>query len=513
MIFEQNVNYDFQYLKFLKILVSEQNEYSIFILIVSIFFLKAIYQLIFFRFFLQLIYEIKVNLQKLAINSYLSTNLDYFNKIKQSTFTSKIHIETNLIADQGLLSFIKIFIEISTVTLLMSLILISDLFVVIFLLLFGIISIYTFKKFTTNISKKRGNIRKIYEAILIDSLKNMYNIFDQIKISNIEKIIKNDLYTKFYNHAKNIASFAYIQNASKIIFEFVLFFIIILIFIYQFKFSNNFDLVKISFVAIVMLRIAPCINKIINSIQNLDFVFKTTKEFYYLLTNKNEEIDKNKKKIEFEIDDIEELSLKNISYKFQNHENLIENFSFKFVSNKIYGLTGNSGRGKSTLAKLILGLIHINHGKFFINNNLINTKKIKLNKICTYIPQSIYLTSDTIKNNILFYRENIPSNNISKSFIEKFNLQFIDQFENGIFEQIGDGGLKLSGGQIQRIGISRGMIDPKKIIILDEAMNAIDRKTSINLFNSLNEFRKNRIIIIISHDKDLLNMCDEVINL
>ena len=137
MIFEQNVNYDFQYLKFLKILVSEQNEYSIFILIVSIFFLKAIYQLIFFRFFLQLIYEIKVNLQKLAINSYLSTNLDYFNKIKQSTFTSKIHIETNLIADQGLLSFIKIFIEISTVTLLMSLILISDLFVVIFLLLFG----------------------------------------------------------------------------------------------------------------------------------------------------------------------------------------------------------------------------------------------------------------------------------------------------------------------------------------------------------------------------------------
>ena len=132
-----------------------------------------------------------------------------------------------------------------------------------------------------------------------------------------------------------------------------------------------------------------------------------------------------------------------------------------------------------------------------------------------YVPQDIYLTDDTILNNIAF---GLNANEIDlkkiTSLINALNLDnFIQSLDNGINTKVGERGIQISGGQLQRIGIARAMYNDPNIIILDEATSALDQQNEDTIINLINKFRKDKIILIVSHKKNSIKICDKAFKL
>ena len=127
-----------------------------------------------------------------------------------------------------------------------------------------------------------------------------------------------------------------------------------------------------------------------------------------------------------------------------------------------------------------------------------------------YLPQKVFLLDDTIKNNIALgiQDESIDLNKINESVNKAQLSSLIDSLEFGIETNIGERGIRLSGGQRQRIALARAFYFEKKILILDESTNSLDKKTELDIINEVIKISKDRTIIIVSHDNDLFKFCN-----
>ena len=173
---------------------------------------------------------------------------------------------------------------------------------------------------------------------------------------------------------------------------------------------------------------------------------------------------------------------------------------------------GESGSGKSTLVDLLVGLHRPQRGGIYIDG----TQNLQLDQSWRnsigYVSQTIYLTDDTIKNNIAF---GIPENMIDLSRINKLIEQtqlvkFINEQEFGINTMVGERGVQISGGQRQRIGIARALYHNPSILILDEATSALDSDTENEIMKSITNLKEDKTIIIIAHRLNTLMIADSV---
>lgn len=197
-----------------------------------------------------------------------------------------------------------------------------------------------------------------------------------------------------------------------------------------------------------------------------------------------------------------------------NNKKIINNFSYTFKSGVIYGIKGVNGSGKSTLLQSILGVYNnYKSGQLIINNiDILDIDNLDFcSKYTAYLEQDIILTDDTLKSNILFGNKDIIPNKYCA-----YNLLEIDQIvsklPNGIDTKIGDQNANLSGGEKQRIAIVRTLLKDRKIILLDEPSSALDNMMCNQLLKILkNEKSKDKIILIATHDNNVLGICDEII--
>ena len=183
------------------------------------------------------------------------------------------------------------------------------------------------------------------------------------------------------------------------------------------------------------------------------------------------------------------------------------------------GLKGRSGSGKSTLINLIMGLIKPAKGKIFINDEDINEinneeKLIAWRKSISHVPQFIFLGDTTIVENIAFGEkiQNIDFERVVLSCKAAKIYDFIEKSEKGLYTKVGERGIKLSGGELQRIGIARSLYRKSEVLILDEATSALDTKTESEVIESIKNYNKELTIISISHRLSTLVGYDRVYN-
>ena len=206
----------------------------------------------------------------------------------------------------------------------------------------------------------------------------------------------------------------------------------------------------------------------------------------------------------------------NLSFHYPGTDKeIIKNLSFEIKKNTFYGITGKSGSGKTTLINILLGLIKPNKGQLFIDDKeLVNGFSFTKNMV-GYVPQHIYLLDDSIKKNIAFgiEDEKIDNSKILK-VVEDIQLQkLINETKKGLDANVGEFGDKLSGGQIQRLGIARALYLSPKILIMDESTSALDDETEEKIIKELHKFKKDMTIIFITHTSKILNNCDNVLDL
>ena len=207
------------------------------------------------------------------------------------------------------------------------------------------------------------------------------------------------------------------------------------------------------------------------------------------------------------------------TYPSRPHDQILNNLTLKLETGKVTFIVGRSGSGKSTISNILLKLYDIDGGGIFIGDQ--NIKDIDQNALLqniTIVEQRCTLFNDTIRNNILFGSsefDDMSNNNQLNGLLDsaiKFSLlsEFIDSLPDGLETQIGSEGISLSGGQQQRVALARAYMRDTSVLILDEAVCALDISHRMKLMHSIREWRDTKTTIVLSHNLDDIESTDYV---
>ncbi len=205
------------------------------------------------------------------------------------------------------------------------------------------------------------------------------------------------------------------------------------------------------------------------------------------------------------------IELKNISFKYENDKDIINNFSLNIKKNEVIAIVGPSGAGKSTIFSLLLGFLTPQKGELLYDDkNILNYNTKVLRSQIGYVPQNINFMSGTIYESIRFGRE-FTNNDIIKSAKIANAHEFIASLSNGYDTFLQERGTNLSGGQLQRISIARALLGDPAILLLDEATSALDAEAEKEVQLALKKAFLSRTVIIIAHRLSTVQEADRIV--
>ena len=273
---------------------------------------------------------------------------------------------------------------------------------------------------------------------------------------------------------------------------------------------------EVILITIISLRFIPSFSTILNSYSTIQFGQKAVINILEILKSKDYIGDD---KLTVENFSINNLLLKSVSFKYDGNDNyILKDFNFTTKNYSLIGIRGKNGSGKSTLLNIIAGLIKPQSGQLILNDvPVYENSQLHFNwkKRIGYVDQKFFFTNDSILKNVAFGEEDSLIN-IKKieECLEKVNLlSFLKTKKEGLNISIGENGVKLSGGQLQRLNIARALYSEPKILILDEATNNLDTESQSDLLNLIILLKKTSLIFIATHSDFILKDCDNVIHL
>jgi subfamily B ATP-binding cassette protein MsbA len=209
-----------------------------------------------------------------------------------------------------------------------------------------------------------------------------------------------------------------------------------------------------------------------------------------------------------------EINFNNVNFKYDlNNENLniLDKVNLNISGGKMTALVGHSGSGKSTILNLIPRFYNITSGDIKIDNQSINNLSVNsLRKEISLVSQDTTLFDDTIRNNIAYAKIEATDEEITEAAKKSFASEFIEKMPNGYDTLIGENGLRLSGGEKQRISIARAMLKKSSIILLDEATSSLDADTEQKIQKALTLLTKNKTTIVIAHRLSTILNSDQI---
>lgn len=209
-----------------------------------------------------------------------------------------------------------------------------------------------------------------------------------------------------------------------------------------------------------------------------------------------------------------QLEFKNITFGYDKERTIYEDFSYTFAYGKNYGIVGRTGEGKSTLVKLIYDLWTPKNGTVKLGGTECKNLPIEqISRYVNYVSAKSIVLQDTIFNNVAFGNGNITREEVREALKKACFWDEVMEMERGVDTMVGDSGSTLSNGQQHRLVLARAFASKKKILILDEPTSALDSNTEKIVMKNFYEEYKDKTLIIITHNEEILNSCDEVLRL
>lgn len=270
--------------------------------------------------------------------------------------------------------------------------------------------------------------------------------------------------------------------------------------------------------AVAATRLLPCINRISSAMNEityqqpyLDKLIENLDDLEYRQEDRTVNDPTTGKSIDISLE--KEVAMKGITFKYPNTErNVLENADMVIPVGKSVGIVGPSGAGKTTSVDIILGLLKAESGEILSDGtNVMDNYSGWLEKI-GYIPQTIFMLDASIKDNVAF---GLPKGTVDEervwSVLKDAQLEeFVRSLPEGLESRVGERGVRISGGQRQRLGIARALYSDPELLVFDEATSSLDNDTEAAIMESINSLHGKKTMIIIAHRLQTIEGCDIV---
>ena len=380
-------------------------------------------------------------------------------------------------------------------------------------LIFSILIAYAM--FTKLSIEKFGSGSQNYHSLYMKNMMEGIKSFKEILLSG-----KQNFFSKRNRDYKDKSlryslKFTIIETIPKYLLE-LIFIVSILAITYYFIFFEKIDLNQhLAFIGVVVLGLFKFLPNILR-------LFSSYQQFKYLLPiidiitqnlqqmKKDHAYDLNENHIE-DINYENYIQFKDVGFSYSNKK-ILNNINFKIKKNSFIGIKGESGSGKTTILNILTGLISPSDGNILVDEKIQSLMTRSWQKKIGFVSQSTHLLDDSIKTNIAFgsdmekIDQKLLDDCIKKSELE----EFINRLDTGLDTVVGEGGTKISGGQVQRIGIARAFYKKPEILILDEPTNSLDKENEEKILETLKKLKGKITIIMVSHNLDPLKIVDKI---
>ena len=335
----------------------------------------------------------------------------------------------------------------------------------------------------------------------------------EVKILQKEAHFKKEFEKSAHIQAFSYSNFLFADTLPRLIIETVCFggaFVVVSVMI--FSGVDVYEMIpQLSMFVLAAFRLLPMVARLISSVNSFSFLKNMIDTVHRNMTEQDllNEV-ASPAMIETKTKDI---TIKDLTFSYPETEtNVFENVSFTIPHHKSIAFVGETGAGKSTLVDILLGLINPQQGGVYYEGKSIHHHFGEFSKNIGYVPQSIYLLDETIRENIAFgiAKDAIDNAKVWQAIKQAKLEDFITSLPNGIDTVVGDRGILLSGGQRQRIGIARAIYNDPEILVLDEATSALDNETENYIMDQIIGFQGNKTIIIVAHRLSTIEHCDVI---
>jgi ATP-binding cassette subfamily C protein len=362
--------------------------------------------------------------------------------------------------------------------------------------------------------KALGSKKEEYEQLQIKVINESVGSIKISRIFGIQDLLKKDFF-KFNSLASTAhGNLSAIQQLPRIAIEVLAFVVLSSLIIFLILTGENFASIipAIGLFSAAAFRIIPSINRLIFSLQGLSFsssIIESIKnDINDVSLARGTIMEDNKNLILIE----KELSLENVCFKYQNDsESIINNLNFTLKVGESVGIFGQSGVGKTTFLDLLVGLQRPTTGKIIIDKKIVNFYESKWLSNFGYVTQNNYMFDDTLLRNITLNKK--IDSDLVHTILEVLQLRkFVENHKDKLNMLIGERGVRLSGGQAQRVGIARAIYHSPKILIMDEPTSSLDIETESYIIKNIRKICQ-ATLVIVSHRETAFAQCSSVFKL
>lgn len=378
-----------------------------------------------------------------------------------------------------------------------------------------ILCLAVFSMISKRYSSAWGREGQQYKSKIYQWMNQSLGGIKEIKVLNREESFIRHYDTYFSKYVRVLRLNRLIGVVPKYIIEMVCMTGLCLAIIFKIFFGQK-DLVEfvpqLAVFAVASFRLLPSVGKINEHLSAVLYAFPSL-ELIYNDLRKVEQMPNIKSDRDESWELKEKIEVKNICYHYLDSEiNVIDKANFIIEKGKTIAFVGASGAGKSTMADILLGLLTPQYGKIYADGMNVYENLPTWQKEIGYIPQTIYLSDDTIRNNVAFGvdEKEIDEQAVIHALKQAQLYDFVESLPQELNTVVGDRGVRLSGGQRQRIGIARALYHDPEILILDEATSALDNDTESAVMDAIEHLHGEKTMIIIAHRLTTIQNADVI---
>ncbi|MCC5915627.1 MAG: ABC transporter ATP-binding protein [Balneolaceae bacterium] len=483
--------------------------------LVGIFLLKSLYMISFNYFEARFIYARRYAISRRLMSSYMQAPYTFHLKRNSSELLRNITSEINVLVNVVLTNLMKMSREgIITFSILLFLFIAEPLITVLVIGL-SAVGAGSFILFNRKRMKAYGQEEQIRRAAMIKAVTQGLGGIKDARVLNRETVFIERFSKEAYESTRLMAYIKFIQQIPKPVVEttaVVGMLLISVILVWQGRPMSSIIPILTLF-AMATVRLMPSIQQLTSMYTNLRYNMVAIEPVYNDLRElegvQTEFVKDRKSKKAIQLKD--RIDIEDVYYIYpESEEAALKKISLSVPRGKAIAFVGESGAGKSTLVDLLLGLVKPTRGLIKVDGSDINQNISAWQRNIGYIPQSIYMSDDTMRRNIAF---GLPDSEIDeKKMMEAVRLAQLEKvlkmLPDGLDTMIGENGTRLSGGQKQRIGIARALYHNPDVLVMDEATSALDNITEKQITKAIEGLRGDRTIIMIAHRLTTVQNCD-----